>query len=216
MDTETKAILLDALRANEGNVTKACKAAGVDRRTYNHLLTADADFKQAVDELQESILDYVEGCLLELVAQGNRTATMFYLRTKGRRRGWTEKPTPPTGYTTADLSAEHERQVADAEERINKQLKDLDKHAAPQLVRASALIIVQLERLAVALANDGPTIVEYSREGFPRELVNPKFGALLQASKQLNTNFKELGLVGPSAEPDHVMEFLNEFAQDRD
>ena len=209
MNQETTHTLIQALCASEGNVTKACKAVGITRRAYEQLLRDDADFQQQVAEIEDEIMDNVEGCLMEQIAQGNRTATMFYLRTKGRRRGWSEKPTPPTGCaTTADLT-EHEQQVAEAEERIRQQLRDIDKHAAPQLIRASALIVVEVERLAAALATDGPTIVEYSREGFPRQIVNPKFGALLSAAKQINANFTALGLVGPSAEPDGLDDLLN-------
>jgi len=39
----------------------------------------------------EAVTDEVEGCLLKKIREGDTTAMIFYLKTKGRNRGYSEK-----------------------------------------------------------------------------------------------------------------------------
>ncbi|MEF2920033.1 MAG: hypothetical protein U0O22_06120, partial [Acutalibacteraceae bacterium] len=44
-----------------------------------------------VDEINEATLDFVESKLLENIKKGEVTSIIFYLKTKGRNRGYQEK-----------------------------------------------------------------------------------------------------------------------------
>lgn len=98
--------LLKALEKHLGIISTACKEVGCSRRTFYDLLEEDEEFKENYEELSEVSLDFVESKLHELIRQENPTAIIFYLKTKGKKRGYTEKqhfevktdsPNPLTG-----------------------------------------------------------------------------------------------------------------------
>jgi hypothetical protein len=88
---ETKKKLLEALEASLGVVTTACKKVGVGRTIFYNYLAEDAEFKKAVHDIQNVAIDFAESKLHELIMNGNAPATIFYLKTKGRDRGYVER-----------------------------------------------------------------------------------------------------------------------------
>jgi len=82
--------LLEGLVKYKGIVTSACKWAKVSRQTYYNYLD-DEDFKKAVDDVANTAIDFVEGKLFNLIEQENPTAIIFYLKTKGKKRGYVER-----------------------------------------------------------------------------------------------------------------------------
>jgi hypothetical protein len=93
-DTQKKRMLA-ALEASLGIVSTACKGAGVARSTHYEWLKSDTAYAEAVAELDTTALDFAESKLLELVGAGNITAIIFYLKCKGRGRGYVEQPKEP-------------------------------------------------------------------------------------------------------------------------
>lgn len=83
--------LLEALEQSLGVVTTACKIVGCNRATFYKYYNSDEKFKAAVDELQNFTLDFVESQLHKQIKEGNTTATIFYLKTKGKKRGFVER-----------------------------------------------------------------------------------------------------------------------------
>lgn len=83
--------LLEALEQSLGVVTTACKIVGCNRSTFYDYYNKDEDFKKSVDELQNMTLDFVESQLHKQIKDGNTTATIFYLKTKGKKRGFVER-----------------------------------------------------------------------------------------------------------------------------
>lgn len=86
-----KRAFLDALEANLGIVTKAAAAVGMSREIHYYWLKNDPDYKLAVDELDGSVLDFAEGQLHTLIKEGDTAATIFFLKTKGKKRGYIER-----------------------------------------------------------------------------------------------------------------------------
>lgn len=79
---------LRAYRSAMGIISDASEASGVPRRTvYNWLQNIPA-FKQACAEISEETVDMVENALMKLVEARNERAIIFYLKTKGRSRGY--------------------------------------------------------------------------------------------------------------------------------
>ena len=72
-------------------VTDACKKVKLSRNTFYKYLKEDPDFKAAVLELEEVALDTAESALFNQIKEGNVTSIIFYLKTKGRRRGYVER-----------------------------------------------------------------------------------------------------------------------------
>ena len=88
-----KKAFLKAFVETFGNVSKTAEAVGIDRRTYYNWLKIDSDFSQEVKaiEPEELFLDFAESQLLKKMREGDITAIIFFLKTKGQRRGYTEK-----------------------------------------------------------------------------------------------------------------------------
>lgn len=88
---QTKKALLEALEKSLGVVTSACKMVGVDRTTFYKYLKEDEEFARKVKELENVSLDFVESKLFKQIENGNVAATIFYLKTKGKGRGYIER-----------------------------------------------------------------------------------------------------------------------------
>ena len=86
-----KGNLLEALEKSLGVVTTACKIVDCNRSTFYKYYNNDSKFRESVDELQNLTLDFAESQLLKQIKEGNTTATIFYLKTKGKRRGYIER-----------------------------------------------------------------------------------------------------------------------------
>jgi hypothetical protein len=86
-----KKAMLEALEKSLGIVSTAAKLAGIDRTTHYVWLKADPDYKKAVASIADSVLDFAESHLYKLVKEGNPAATIFFLKTKGKKRGYIER-----------------------------------------------------------------------------------------------------------------------------
>ncbi len=82
--------LIEALEKSLGVVTTACKQVGISRTTFYEYYK-DAQFKRQVDGISDIALDFAESQLHKQIQDGNTSATIFYLKTKGKRRGYVER-----------------------------------------------------------------------------------------------------------------------------
>lgn len=73
------------------NITLACKAVCVPRKTVAHWMQYDPDFMALLDELRESKKDFYESALVRLVKAGDSGATIFANRTMNKDRGYADK-----------------------------------------------------------------------------------------------------------------------------
>jgi|TARA_R110000823_G_scaffold121447_1_gene246477 hypothetical protein len=86
-----KKAMLEALEKSLGVVTSACKSVNIARQTHYRWLQEDAEYKAAVDELSDVAIDFAESHLHKQIKGGNSTSTIFYLKTKGKKRGYVER-----------------------------------------------------------------------------------------------------------------------------
>lgn len=86
-----KKAMLEALEKSLGIVTTACKTVGIGRTQFYQWLKDDAEFKRQVDDIQNITLDFAESQLHQQIQGGNTSATIFYLKTKGKNRGYVER-----------------------------------------------------------------------------------------------------------------------------
>ena len=89
--TLKKNAMLEALKKSLGIVTKAVEMVGIDRQTHYNWLKDDADYKAKVEALDDVVLDFAESKLHQSINNGSDTATIFFLKTKGKKRGYIEK-----------------------------------------------------------------------------------------------------------------------------
>jgi hypothetical protein len=83
--------VLDSLEKSLGVVTTAVKKAGIARSTFYEWLNNDLNFAKEVADIQNVALDFAESQLHKQIGDGSTTATIFYLKTKGKNRGYIER-----------------------------------------------------------------------------------------------------------------------------
>lgn len=86
-----KAKLLEALEKSLGVVTSACKNADIHRATHYEWLKIDPDYKEKVNEIENVALDFVESKLHKQIEKGVPVSTIFYLKCKGKKRGYIDR-----------------------------------------------------------------------------------------------------------------------------
>jgi Rad3-related DNA helicase len=106
---DKKKLLIEFYKKTNAHITESCGHLDISRQTFYNWCEADADFKSAVEEVNESVTDFYEKKLREL-ADGatyealdvngeirtlkdkpSATAIIFHLKTKGKARGYVEK-----------------------------------------------------------------------------------------------------------------------------
>lgn len=106
---QMKRVFLDALSKSLGVVTQACQVTGVGRTTHYAWMRQDPDYARAVEAIEEEAVDFGESKLLQLINgvtvekkgrdgeavvykdKPDVAAVIFFLKTKGKRRGYTER-----------------------------------------------------------------------------------------------------------------------------
>jgi hypothetical protein len=86
-----KGAMIEALEQSLGVVTTACKIIGISRETHYRWLKEDPEYKEKVEGLIDVALDFAESQLHKQIRDGNSTATIFFLKTKGKNRGYIER-----------------------------------------------------------------------------------------------------------------------------
>lgn len=72
------------------NVSATCKAIGISRRMYYRWLDEHPDFKDAVEDARESLIDLVETKLHQNIMEGKESSIFFFLKTQAKDRGYIE------------------------------------------------------------------------------------------------------------------------------
>ena len=90
-DTLKKKAIIEALEKSLGVVTTACKNVGIARSTFYEWYKKDEEFKAEVNSISDLALDFAESQLHKQIQDGSTGATIFYLKTKGKKRGYVER-----------------------------------------------------------------------------------------------------------------------------
>lgn len=87
-----KNVIPEVLAKHMGNISAMCKELGIARTTFYRYINDDPEFMARCKEVEEQMLDFAESCLFKSMKDGNVTAIIFYLKTKGKQRGFVENP----------------------------------------------------------------------------------------------------------------------------
>jgi hypothetical protein len=87
----SKKAMIDALEKSLGIVTSACKSVGISRETHYRWMREDESYKASVDSVADIAIDFVESQLHKQISDGNASATIFFLKTKAKKRGYVER-----------------------------------------------------------------------------------------------------------------------------
>jgi transposase-like protein len=87
----SKEAALDAIEKG-GTVTAACQLLGISRQQWYVLARGwDEEVQQALEARRQHMVDAAEYSLLSLIQERNVPATIFALKTLGRKRGFVER-----------------------------------------------------------------------------------------------------------------------------
>ena len=127
--------LLESLKECSGIVTFACEKVGLSRQTFYRWCRDDPEFKERVDAINELQIDVAEASLLKKIQKGDTTAIIFYLKTKGKDRGYSERReiSIPGGvgvelkndFDVSKLSDEERKVLLKIAEKQDKKAKEL-------------------------------------------------------------------------------------------
>ena len=99
-----KKAIIEALESSLGIVTSACKKVGVGRTTFYQWLKEDEEFAKQVKDIDNVALDFAETQLHQQIKDNVPTSTIFYLKTKGKKRGYIERMETENTNKNLDLS----------------------------------------------------------------------------------------------------------------
>jgi len=83
--------MVAALQSTLGIVSPALVKAKISRTTHYSWLKDDEEYAQQCKETAEAALDFAESSLHKQIESHQTAATIFYLKTKGKSRGFVEK-----------------------------------------------------------------------------------------------------------------------------
>jgi hypothetical protein len=87
--------IIKALQAANGILAVAARSIGCDRGTIYERMKVSPEVQAAYDQANEVTLDMAEGRLIALVNKDSHkdhfSAIRYYLRTKGKKRGYVER-----------------------------------------------------------------------------------------------------------------------------
>lgn len=85
--SQEQELFLSILEKSLGIVSIALQKADVSRDEYV-FWQDNIEFKRRLDLISDTSVDYVENKLLALINKGDLSAIQFYLKTKGKKRGY--------------------------------------------------------------------------------------------------------------------------------
>lgn len=207
MDNDNNALkqsFLDTLRSTHGVLTEAYEKIGLNKTTVTRWRKADPEFEAAVRHIMtDEQVDFGEKCLFKRMENGDTTAIIFYLKTKGKQRGYSEKALPDpvktvTPAESAELTKAAKKKVRAKKDYIIRLLKKEGKYTAElsMQVTLAAQLMIRAEQLQEEMASPDyqQVLVEYSREGNRREQINPKEKLYMDLSTQIQRALRALGM----------------------
>lgn len=84
-------LIASTYRKKGCNVTATCAALGISRFTFYYKRNHIKKLQEELGDAEESLLDFAESKLMEHIQNGDVQTLIFYLRTKGKKRGYVEK-----------------------------------------------------------------------------------------------------------------------------
>lgn len=86
-----KKAMLEALEKSLGVVSTAAKVAGIDRGTHYAWLKNDPEYAEQVKDIENVALDFAESKLFKNIEKAKEASVFFFLKTKGKQRGYVER-----------------------------------------------------------------------------------------------------------------------------
>ncbi len=86
-------LFVHAFTAYNFNVSRACRAVNISRKTVNEWVRNDPDFGELLEEMEEYKDDFIEDKFLQLIRDDNEKAIIAAAKMRLHKRGYGEKRT---------------------------------------------------------------------------------------------------------------------------
>ena len=83
--------IVEIYEKKAANISATCAALNVSRTQFYKWKNRYPKLAEMLDEVDESLLDFAESKLMEKVQEGDNTSLIFFLKTKGKKRGYVEQ-----------------------------------------------------------------------------------------------------------------------------
>lgn len=97
--------LIKIFKAKLCNISATCDAANISRQTFYSYMEKDKKFETAVENAKEGLIDFAETKMMEGINNGDSSLIQFFLRTKGRKRGYDPATTLKINGAVANVQA---------------------------------------------------------------------------------------------------------------
>nr|DAU26739.1 MAG TPA: putative terminase small subunit [Caudoviricetes sp.] len=74
-----------------GNLASTASALNIDRTTLWKMRKENPILEERLKAIDEGLIDFAESKLLKAISEGNITGIIFFLKTKGKNRGYVER-----------------------------------------------------------------------------------------------------------------------------
>jgi hypothetical protein len=91
----SKKDVIQALQTCKGLLSLAARTLHVTPQTLWNYRQRWPELEQVIVDAEQEMLDTAELALYSKINAGDAKSIMFFLKTKGKRRGYTERPTAP-------------------------------------------------------------------------------------------------------------------------
>jgi len=83
--------VIEAIKKSRGFISQAAKILKCTSATIYNYKERFPEVEEAIKEERESLLDFAESKLLENINNNDNAAIIFYLKTQGKHRGYSER-----------------------------------------------------------------------------------------------------------------------------
>lgn len=91
----TKAFLaeiVETYRKSLGNMTLTCKQMNIPPKMVYEYMEKTPEFKEEMNAIRDGeAVDFVESKLMQNIKDGDTTSIIFFLKTRGKKRGYSER-----------------------------------------------------------------------------------------------------------------------------
>lgn len=194
---------LQAYKNSLGIVSAACEMVGIPRKTYYRWVKDDEDFAAKVKDMADFQCDFVESKLLKKIEEGDTTAIIFYLKTKGKSRGYTTNPEKESAIKLLESFEKKDPKKIELvlkrrRAKIISMLKEENRyHVSLQCqVDIVATVSVKISEIRDIMATQDykPLIPQISREGNVRYITNPLETLLKDYMSKYQSGLKALAM----------------------
>lgn len=128
----TPELVAVAIYEARGYLSVVARKLGTTTRVVKRFVKDYEICKVAVEESEDMILDFAEAKLIQKIKAGDIASIIFYLRTKGKDRGYTEKQLEKAE-TDEKMQEEAKREATEREELIRSRLDSIQQRISQNL-----------------------------------------------------------------------------------